>query len=165
MAKRKKSKGRARRAAYAAGRYVGGTKGTAIEGVAGAASFYGLRMLTSHVEQVNKWWWAPPGVMLVAAHLLKKKSKFKQAGSAIAGAAGVLGAFAYETSKAAEAQGGTETQGFDTGILYNSPLATNTALDAFERAPQIAPPQAAVEVDEEEITEPVSVGEAAGLGI
>jgi hypothetical protein len=164
MAKRKTRKGTVRSRAYAAGRrYVAGSKGTAIEAVAGAASFYGLRFLTSNVEQVNKWWWAPPAAMVVGAHILKKKSKYAQAGSAMAGAAGAIGAFAYETSKAAQAQGGTE--GFDTGVLLGqgAQLMSNTALDAFERMQPQALPEPAVTVEEDE--EEATVGEAAGIGL
>lgn len=161
--KRKTKKGTVRSRAYAAGRrYAAGTKGTAIEAVAGAASFYGLRFLTSNVEQVNRFWWAPPAAMLVGAHLLKKKSKYAQAGSAMAGAAGAIGAFAYETSKAAQAQGGTE--GFDTGVLLGSGahLMSNTALDAFERMQPQALQAPIIEEDEEE---EATVGEAAGIGL
>lgn len=160
MATKKRKKSGTARRAYAAGRrYAAGTKGTAIEAVAGAAGFYGLRFLTSNVEQVNKWWWAPPAAMLVGAHVLKRRSKFAQAGSAMAGAAGAIGAFAYETSKAAAAQGGTE--GFDTGVLLGSGagIPSNTALDAFERMQ--LPPVAETVVESEE----VSVGEAAGIAI
>ena len=158
---RKKIASGARRA----GRYIIGTKGSALEVGGGAAAFYGLRLITSNFEQLNKHWYLPPLALAGAAHIVKKKApKYAQACSAAIGAAGAIGAMAYEMNRQAEQNGG-ETKGFDTGLLMmggGSPaMASNFALDQFASQSHLPLPAA--------VSEPVSVqaavAEAAALGL
>jgi len=163
---KRKARRLAKRAASGArrvGRYVGGSKGTLLEGGGGVAAYYAMRFLTSNFEQVNKHWYLPPVVMAVGAHILKKRvPRYAQAASAAIGAAGAIGAMAYEANKEAEKQGGVSTEGFDTGVLMmgsGPTLQSNFALDQFN-VPSMTPPVTAPE------PEPVaSVNEAAALGL
>ena len=173
MAKRK-IKRLARRATGAArriGRYVGGVKGTALELGGGVAAYYGVRALSSNFEKLNEYWYGPPIAAAIVGHFVKRKApRYAQPASAMIGAAGVIGAMAFEANKQSEQQGGTE--GFDTGILLQMGqgdrgsamgprFQPNYALDDFNPPVlQHAPASAAIQ-------EPVavaSVSEAASLG-
>lgn len=169
MAKRRARKAlrRVGGAARRVGRYVGGFKGTGLELGGGVAAYYGVRALSSNFETLNKYWYGPPVAAAVVGHIIKKKApKYAQFASAGIGAAGVIGAMAYESNKQAEQQGGTE--GFDTGILLQPSAAgstpmfeSNFALDAFN-PPQMQQSQPVVQ---DTAPAPVtSVSEAASLG-
>lgn len=158
---------RAGRGVRSVGRYVGGTKGSAFEFAGGAAGMYLMRFMTTNFESLNKHWWAPPVAVAAAAHIIKKKApKYAQVASAAIGAAGAIGAMAYEQRKEMEKQGTAtdDAQGFDTGILMMggaaAPWANNLALDAFNQQPAFSVPEASPVASSSS-----AIAEAAALGL
>ncbi len=89
--------------------------GTAIQGGAGAASYYVQKALYN-IEFVQKNPYLGPLGMLFIGHALKTSEKLKTAGAAMCGAGGYAAALIYEMKKATPKP--AETKGFyETGAL------------------------------------------------
>jgi len=98
------------RARGAGRKFAGGSKGSAVEGVVGVVGYFAHKTASEKIEFVRGKWWAGPVAMGVLGHVLKKKAKTAQVGTALLGAAGYAGAFGYSLSKAA----GETTKGLMT---------------------------------------------------
>lgn len=98
------------RARGAGRRFAGGAKGSAVEGVVGVVGYFAHKTASEKIDFVRDKWWSGPVAMGVLGHVLKKKAKTAQVGTALLGAAGYAGAFGYSLNKAAQA-GKPETKG------------------------------------------------------
>lgn len=104
--------------ARGAGRKFAGAKGSAVEGVVGVVGYFAHKTASEKIEFVRGKWWAGPVAMGVLGHVLKKKAKTAQVGTALLGAAGYAGAFGYSLSKAAGETKGLMSPG-EVGALQS----------------------------------------------
>jgi len=125
-----------------------GWKMTAVEAVAGGASYYVLGALQEKVEFLQSHWYVTPVVLIGAGHFLKRKSA--QLGAGLVFLGGFLGAQGYDQQSSDEGTG--ETKGFDRagdagawGMLdggeagaLQTGLPTGTALNNMDQRPQFA---------------------------
>jgi hypothetical protein len=92
-----------------------GWKMTAVEAVAGAASYYALGALQEKVEFLQSHWYVTPAVLVGAGHFLKRKSA--QLGAGLVFLGGFLGAQGYDQDSADGSTDGTigtkPAEGFD----------------------------------------------------
>lgn len=110
------------RARGAGRRFAGGAKGSAVEGVVGVVGYFAHKTASEKIDFVRDKWWSGPVAMGVLGHVLKKKAKTAQVGTALLGAAGYAGAFGYSLSKAAAAPEtkGLMSSGYDASGLQSS---------------------------------------------
>lgn len=109
------------RARGAGRRFAGGAKGSAVEGIVGVVGYFAHKTASEKIGFVGQNWYAGPLGMAVLGHVLKKKAKTANVGTALLGAAGYAGAFGYSMKKASAA---TETKGLmapgETGALQGT---------------------------------------------
>jgi len=116
MAKRR-SRGRGRRVARAAGRAaMTGIRGAALQAATGAVAQLGVSALAARVQFVGQTWWAPAATMALVGVLMKRRTRLRGLGDAMLGAAGYSGAECYVISRgnAGQAEAGAL---YDTGML------------------------------------------------
>jgi hypothetical protein len=134
-------KGRARRAAGAAGRgaralgkwSVQGAKGSAAAGAAGVVTYVGMKMLCGNnkegkprFELAQKHLVATPIVIGVGGHFLKRK--YQSLGAGVVGAAAALAALAYDQDRALKA---TQAANSSPGVnALTQPSDIGDALDS-----------------------------------
>lgn len=102
------AKGRARRAARAAGRgaralgkwSVQGAKGSAAAGAAGVAAYFATKMLMQKVELAGKHPVATPLVIGAGGHFLKRR--YQSLGAGVVGAAAAMAAANFDAARQAK---------------------------------------------------------------
>lgn len=108
------------RARGAGRRFAGGAKGSAVEGIVGVVGYFAHKTASEKIGFVGQNWYAGPLGMAVLGHVLKKKAKTANVGTALLGAAGYAGALGYSLKKAAA----PETKGLmapgETGALQGT---------------------------------------------
>lgn len=108
------------RARGAGRRFAGGAKGSAVEGIVGVVGYFAHKTASEKIGFIGQNWYAGPLGMAVLGHVLKKKAKTANVGTALLGAAGYAGAFGYSLKKAAA----PETKGLmapgETGALQGT---------------------------------------------
>lgn len=93
------------RARGAGRRFAGGAKGSAVEGIVGVVGYFAHKTASEKIGFVGQNWYAGPLGMAVLGHVLKKKAKTANVGTALLGAAGYAGAFGYSMKAATETKG------------------------------------------------------------
>ncbi|MBI3204492.1 MAG: hypothetical protein HYZ29_23345 [Myxococcales bacterium] len=106
------------RARGAGRRFAGGAKGSAIEGGIGVVGYFAHRTASEKIGFVGSKWWAGPAAMAVLGHVMKKKAKTANIGTALLGAAGYAGAMGYSLTKAGETTKGLQSPG-EVGALQS----------------------------------------------
>lgn len=107
------------RARGAGRRFAGGAKGSAVEGLVGVVGYFAHKTASEKIGFVRDKWWSGPVAMAIGGHVLKKKAKTAQVGTALLGAAGYAGAFGYSMQKAAaDTTKGLQSPG-ETGALQS----------------------------------------------
>lgn len=109
------------RARGAGRRFAGGAKGSAIEGGIGVVSYFAHRTASEKLGFVGSKWWAGPVAIAVLGHVMKKKAKTANIGTALLGAAGYAGAMGYSLTKAGETTKGLQSPG-EVGALQGQGL-------------------------------------------
>lgn len=107
------------RARGAGRRFAGGAKGSAVEGLAGVVGYFAHKTASEKIGFVAQNWYAGPVAMGILGHVLKKKAKTAQLGTAVLGAAGYAGALGYSLNKAAKPETKGLMQPGETGALQS----------------------------------------------
>lgn len=90
------------RARGAGRRFAGGAKGSAVEGIVGVVGYFAHKTASEKIGFVGQNWYAGPVAMGILGHVLKKKAKTANVGTALLGAAGYAGAFGYSLKSASK---------------------------------------------------------------
>ncbi len=95
-----------------------GTRGAAVQVVAGAVAGIAHYAASSRVDFIGKNWWAGPVVLAVAGIAANRSAKLRGVGNALLGAAGYSAYVGYNVS---HANAPAQTSGVeDTGLLAGS---------------------------------------------
>jgi hypothetical protein len=135
-----------------AGRAVGrGTRGAALQVIAGLVAGVGHSAAASRVDFVQKNWWSGPVILGVVGLLARKSRRLSGAGDALLGAAGYAGYMAYTVAHAnapaasAGTQGVWDDEASDVGFLSGGGGYRAPGLDAYTQVPT-APQSSAIPV-------------------
>jgi len=107
-----------------------GSKGTALEGAAGAACAYGEKLLKANVAMARDKPWLSGAALVVAGHFIKKTSRrYSNVGAAVCGAGGYsLGIYLQNRKAAAAATPAAAPAPSQTSGIYDMPARDTGAV-------------------------------------
>lgn len=108
--RRKKFAARAR----AIGRAAASPRSSVMQTVGGAAAYFLHKVASDNLDFVRNNWYAGPAALAVIGHAVKR-TRFREVGAALCGAAGYAGALAFKLRESQK-----QNQPAETGIVYDT---------------------------------------------